>query len=215
MQNSENKDGMLQFMHIIEKLKTTKRAGWVREEAKQPESIADHMYRMAMLAMMSQDDPALDVPKCVMLAIVHDLAEAEVGDITPLDGISREEKHRREEQAMKRFTHELLPAGSVAGKRIWDLWQEYEQGETREAKFVKDIDRFELALQGVEYEKSGVSVQVSFSISNIGASRLIFNVSLLGDNLEKLQPFFDTTIPHITHPEVKMWANKLYVILFY
>lgn len=40
---------------------------------------------------------------------------------------------------MKRFTSELLPAGSVAGKRIWDLWQEYEQGETAEAKFVKDL----------------------------------------------------------------------------
>ncbi|KAH9812851.1 HD domain-containing protein [Melampsora americana] len=205
MSNLENKDGILQFMHILEKLKTTKRAGWVREKAREPESIADHMYRMAILAMLSQDDPDLDVPKCVMLAIVHDLAEAEVGDITPLDGIPREEKHRREEQAMKRFTNELLPAGSVAGKRIWDLWLEYEQGKTREAKFVKDLDRYELALQGVEYEKSGYSVQVSFGISSTGTR----------DKLTKLQPFFDDTVPRIAHPEVKTWANKLYATFFH
>ncbi|KAG0149228.1 hypothetical protein CROQUDRAFT_653782 [Cronartium quercuum f. sp. fusiforme G11] len=181
MASSQN--GTIQFMHILEKLKTTKRAGWVREGAREPESISDHMYRMAMLAMLSQEDATLDVPKCVMLAIVHDLAEAEVGDITPHDGISREEKHRREETAMTRFTSELLPAGSVAGKRIWDLWQEYEAGQSREARFVKDLDRFELALQGVEYERR--------------------------DQLSGLQDFFDTTVPFIEHAEVKLWAEDL------
>lgn len=63
-------------------------------------------------------------------------------DITPHDGVSREDKHRREENAMRKFTSELLPAGSVAGQRIWGLWQEYEEGQTREAKFVKDLVRF-------------------------------------------------------------------------
>lgn len=109
--------------------------------------------------------------RCVLLAIVHDLAEATVGDLTPFDPVpvSKAEKQRLEEEAMRSYTDELL-GGGEAGKRVWRLWREYEDGETREAKFVKDLvgpfaavwqtladasaqDRFELALQAVEYER--------------------------------------------------------------
>ncbi|EFP79778.2 uncharacterized protein PGTG_06099 [Puccinia graminis f. sp. tritici CRL 75-36-700-3] len=131
--------GLLELMHIIERLKTTKRAGWVRLGAQAPESISDHMYRMAMLAMLSEKDADLDISKCVMLALVHDFAEAEVGDITPHDGVSREEKHRRESSAIEKFTTELLPPQSIPSQRLKSLWLEYEEGQTREAKFVKDL----------------------------------------------------------------------------
>ncbi|POV97652.1 hypothetical protein PSHT_14470 [Puccinia striiformis] len=215
--STRQSSGLLELMHIIERLKTTKRAGWVRLGAQGPESIADHMYRMAMLAMLSEKDPDLDISKylwslapficiqtlrgyhrkeltypigatkknnrCVMLALVHDLAEAEVGDITPHDGISREEKYRRESIAIEKFTSELLPAQSISSQRLKSLWLEYEDGQTREAQFVKDLDRFELALQGVEYEKR--------------------------DKLDSIQTFFETTVPLIKHPEVKGWANEL------
>ncbi|MBW0556728.1 hypothetical protein O181_096443 [Austropuccinia psidii MF-1] len=162
---------------------TTKRAGWIREGSRNPESIADHMYRMAMLAMLCEKDSQLDLSKCVMLALVHDLAESVVGDITPLDGISREEKHRREAAAIEHFTTQLLPAESAAASRLKNLWHEYEAGQSREAKFVKDLDRFELCLQAVEYEKR--------------------------EKITTLQSFFDTTIPFIQHSEVKSWADEL------
>lgn len=74
---------------------TQKRTGWVRKGIPEAESIADHMYRMSVLALMSEDQN-LDIFRCVALAVVHDLAEAEVGDITPFDGISKEEKQRME-----------------------------------------------------------------------------------------------------------------------
>lgn len=87
----------LEFFHLIEKLKTQKRTGWVREGVSSPESIADHMYRMSMLALLSEEDAKLDITKCVMMAVVHDLAEASVGDITPFDGISKKQKQKLEE----------------------------------------------------------------------------------------------------------------------
>ena len=46
----------------------------------------------------------------------------------------------------------LLGHPSMASLRVKSLWQEYEARETPEAKFVKDLDVFELAVQGVEYE---------------------------------------------------------------
>ncbi|KAL1684166.1 HD domain-containing protein, partial [Schizophyllum commune] len=110
-------------------------------------SISDHMYRMAIMAMCCSDT-TLDITKCVLLALVHDIAEAQVGDITPRHGLSKEEKAKLEEDAMNNFVHEMLH-DSPAARRIKDLWkQEYEARETPEALFVKDLDRFEMAAQG-------------------------------------------------------------------
>ncbi|KAJ4910011.1 HD domain protein [Raphanus sativus] len=71
---------------------TTPRAGWVKRELKNPESIADHMYRMGLMALVSTDIPGVNRDKCMKVAIVHDIAEAILGDITPTCGISKEEK---------------------------------------------------------------------------------------------------------------------------
>lgn len=55
---------MLEFFHTIEKLKTQKRTGWVHEDIHQPESIADHMYRMGIMAMiLPETNPPLDISK--------------------------------------------------------------------------------------------------------------------------------------------------------
>ena len=59
------------------------------------ESIADHMYRMSIMAQLI-DDSSIDKNKCIKMALVHDMAEAITGDITPDDGISAEEKTRLE-----------------------------------------------------------------------------------------------------------------------
>jgi putative hydrolase of HD superfamily len=94
------------------------------------------MYRMALLAMLQPSD-SLDIGRCVQLALVHDLAEAEVGDLTPLDGVPGEEKLRREREAMQYLVHDLL-GGSRAALRIEALWEEYERRETKEARLVKE-----------------------------------------------------------------------------
>ena len=50
----------------------------------EPESIADHMYRMSLMAMISSfSNGKIDTNRCIQLALIHDLAEAQVGDITP------------------------------------------------------------------------------------------------------------------------------------
>lgn len=59
-----------------------------------PESVADHSYRAAVLAMALP--PGLDRDRCVKMALLHDLAESMVGDITPSCGVTTEEKHGRE-----------------------------------------------------------------------------------------------------------------------
>jgi putative hydrolases of HD superfamily len=122
-----------------------------------------------------------------MMALVHDMAESIVGDITPLDGVSKglylflschlpsshpnpsqypfsaltrltmtEEKHRREVEAMNQLVS-LLPGDfSLNATNLRALFDEYEQGTSNEAILVKDVDKYELLVQAVEYERDAV-----------------------------------------------------------
>lgn len=123
------------------------------------ESISDHMYRMAMISMLAPPSLAarIDMAKCMKMCLIHDMAESLVGDITPVDGVSKPEKSRREASTMDFLTQGLL--GNVddgkVGSDIRAIWQEYEDSETLESLYVHDIDKMELLLQMVEYEKRG------------------------------------------------------------
>ncbi|EGS21763.1 metal dependent phosphohydrolases with conserved 'HD' motif-containing protein [Thermochaetoides thermophila DSM 1495] len=147
------------YFHILERLKTTKREGWRRLGIDRGESISDHMYRMAMLSMLAPPSLAsrLDMTKCMKMCLIHDMAESIVGDITPVDGIDKPEKSRREASTMDFITKGLL--GNVdegkVGAEIRAIWQEYEDSKTLESLYVHDIDKMELLLQMVEYEKRG------------------------------------------------------------
>ncbi|KGN61075.1 HD domain-containing protein 2 [Cucumis sativus] len=140
----------IDFLTLCHRLKTTKRTGWVQRRVKDPESIADHMYRMGIMALISSDIPGVDRDKCIKMAIVHDIAEAIVGDITPYDGISKSEKLRREQEALDHMC-KLLGGGSRA-QEISELWMDYENNSSPEAKIVKDLDKVEMILQALEYE---------------------------------------------------------------
>ncbi|CAN1165518.1 5'-deoxynucleotidase HDDC2 [Linum perenne] len=140
----------IDFLSLCHRLKTTKRAGWVKRDVRDPESIADHMYRMGLMGLILPDIPGIDRDKCVKMAIVHDIAEAIVGDITPSDGVPKEEKSRKEAEALDHMC-KLLGGGSRA-KEIEQLWKEYEDNSSPEAKLVKDFDKVEMILQALEYE---------------------------------------------------------------
>lgn len=135
-------------------------------DVKDAESIADHMYRMGLMALIASDIPGVDRNKCIKMAIVHDIAEAIVGDITPADGIPKEEKSRREQEALKHMC-EVLGGGSRA-KEIAELWMEYETNSSPEAKFVKDLDKVEMILQALEYENEQGKDLEEFFQSTVG-----------------------------------------------
>ena len=161
------------FFHFLERLKTTKREGWRRFGINHGESIADHMYRMAIMTLVAPPSltSRLDIPKCTQMALIHDMAEALVGDITPRDNVLKPEKSRREAETMDYLTKRLLGKvnGGMNGEEIRKVWQEYEDGETEESKFVHDVDKIELMHQMVEYEKSlGGKIDLS-EFSRVGS----------------------------------------------
>ncbi|OWK01374.1 HDDC2, partial [Cervus elaphus hippelaphus] len=75
---------LLQFLRLVGQLKRVPRTGWVYRNVQKPESVSDHMYRMAVMALVTKDE-RLNKDRCVRLALVHDMAECIVGDIAPAD----------------------------------------------------------------------------------------------------------------------------------
>ena len=116
------------------------------------------MYRMSLITMFAPPSLSskINIPHCTKMALVHDMAEALVGDITPMDGVKKDEKNRREGATMDYFTNSLLGKvnGGIMGKELNDIWREYEDGETLESKFVHDVDKIELVLQMLDYERA-------------------------------------------------------------
>lgn len=119
-------------------LKQLLRTGWVRAGVNQPESVAAHSWGMAILAMKNCPEE-LNRLRVIEMCIVHDLPEIVVGDLTPHDDVSNKAKDER--NAMQ----ELAP--------YWlDLFEEYEAGVTAEARFVKYLDKLDMALMARLYE---------------------------------------------------------------
>ncbi|XP_058455721.1 5'-deoxynucleotidase HDDC2 isoform X1 [Malaya genurostris] len=170
----------VKFLELVGNLKHTKRTGWVLRNVKDCESISGHMYRMGLMSFLLDGSQGLDRIRVMELALIHDLAESIVGDITPYCGISREEKLLREFSAMSEIAALLGPCKD----RLLDLFNEYEAGKTAEAKFVKDLDRLDMVLQAFEYEKR--------------------------DNCPmKHQEFFDSTEGKFSHPFVINIVNEI------
>lgn len=102
-------------------------------------------------------DPSIDRNKLVRMAVVHDLAEALVGDIVPNAMVSIV-KHGLEMEAMNTFVEQLdnsrtLFTDQAFALELKELWMEYEADASKEARLCKDIDKFEMILQAFEYEK--------------------------------------------------------------
>ncbi|VIO88561.1 HD domain containing protein [Brugia malayi] len=156
---TETRD-IFNLLNVLNELKHLKRTGWVKFNIPEPETVACHMYRMAVLAMLL-DNNDCDRAKCIRMTLVHDLGEAIIGDITPRCGISVTEKHRLEDEAMKKIT-EMVP--STVGEDWYSLWQEYEANETKEAKIVKHLDKFDMVVQASHYEqKYGIDLEEFFT----------------------------------------------------
>ena len=100
------------------------------------------------------------------MALVHDLAEAITTDLTPESGYSAIQKHQLELDAMSEI--ERILQGNPFGREAKELWLEYSADETREANFVKDLDKLELLIQVSEYEKGkGIDAKAKGQILNI------------------------------------------------
>ena len=141
----------INFARYVGKLKKVKRTGWIAAGVKRAESVAEHSFRTAFLTMILSKKSGLDQSKLLKMAIVHDLAEALTGDLVMEKGKkkvrSRKERTKLDEEALKEIFAEI-----DNGQEYFTLWQEANERQTKEAKFLKQVDKLEMLIQALEYE---------------------------------------------------------------
>lgn len=137
------------------KLKKLPRKGWKvwNVDEHEIESVADHIYGCQVLAwcILEQTDMKLDANKVMAMLSLHETEEIQIGDITPFDGVTAEEKKQMGKEAVSRVL-EKLPKSS----HIHALINEFEEQKTPEAKFVHLCDKLECDLQAYVYQKEGL-----------------------------------------------------------
>ncbi len=172
-------EAIVQLLVYAGALKKLPRQGWLYLDVPDPESVADHTFRVALMTLLlAHDDPAVDSGRALVLALCHDLPESIAGDATPFDETledatvdrsllfrSRPEyseaadraKRQAEEDALRVMTDGLPESLS---RLIGDAWEEYEAGHTAEARLVRQIDKLEALLQAYEYRQSSQDLRI-------------------------------------------------------
>jgi putative hydrolase of HD superfamily len=143
---------LFDFFYLVSELKKVPRKGW-KEKAgiSKPESVADHSYGTAIMAMIFSDIKDLNTEKIVKMALLHDLAESITGDFIPNE-ISKESKKIVENEAMEDILSKL-PSNIVTQYR--EIWTEFQECKTNESILLHDVDRLEMAIQAIKYFSEG------------------------------------------------------------
>jgi putative hydrolase of HD superfamily len=141
-------------------LKNLPRTGWLLAGIKYCESVAEHSYRVTLVALvLSELVQGVNRDKLLQMALLHDLPESLVTDLPrgTVQLVSRDAKQRAERDAWAT----LMPLDPPL-KRWRSLWEEFEAGQSAEAKLVRAADRLEMLFQAFEYEQTGYTNLTSF-----------------------------------------------------
>jgi putative hydrolase of HD superfamily len=145
---------ILDVLHIAERLKHEMRHSWLANGRQ--ESVAEHTWRVALMVIMMAPhlDRDVDIEKCLKLALIHDLAEAETGDIPVFENQQQDRKLAKYYNEQRAILHMKSMLDDEVGQQIYELWEEYERQECYEAKFVRALDKLEAQLQHNEADLS-------------------------------------------------------------
>lgn len=125
------------FLKTIEKLKCNTRHSWTSTGRR--ESVAEHSWRLALMAMLCADEyPSLDMDKVIKMCLIHDLGEAVTGDIPAF--LKTEDDETKEENAVEHLLS-LLPKDME--EEFFSLFSEMAAIESDEAKLFKALDNME------------------------------------------------------------------------
>lgn len=165
----------LKFLIETQRLKEIPRTGWVLMRLEKPETIADHIFRVAFENWLLGRKKNLNVARLIQISLAHDLCEVYAGDKTPFfywDGLKREIKEEEKillrgvrlsqkekiERSKKKFENEknsllklLSFLNSKKKNEIFSRWLDFEKRISKEGNFAKQVDRIETLLQAIEY----------------------------------------------------------------
>lgn len=188
-------DQLLQQINFIKEIDKIK---YIQRKTKlfhsdRPENDAEHSWHLAMMTIVlaEHSDVPVDVLKVLKMVLIHDIVEIDAGDTFIYDTQKNHSNTENELKAAKRIFG-LLP--DEQANELITIWQEFEAGETPEARFAKAMDRIEPLLQNtsnnggtwrefdVDYSKVFKKKKV---IAQGSATLWKFAENLLNESVEK------------------------------
>ena len=139
---------ILNVLTLAERLKFELRQSYT--SSGRQESVAEHTWRMSLMAVLIEPllKEKVDVARLLKMIILHDLVEAEAKDISALDVLRNPElKIQKQENEKKAIENLRLALKETNGDEIYDLFYEFENKETYEAKLANALDKLEVQLQ--------------------------------------------------------------------
>ena len=158
----------MRFYMLATQLKYKIRSGWDKSHwnvsKDRVESIAEHVYGTCILALSidSEFKTNLDINKVIKMLVLHELGEVIIGDITPFDNITPEEKMKKEHEAMREVIGDL-----VNQEEFLSLLFEFDEKKTKEAVFAHHCDKLEADIQAKVYQDMGCQHQLDEQEDNV------------------------------------------------
>lgn len=158
----ERLEKQLAFIKEIDKEKQIFRQTYISDGARK-ENDAEHAWHMAVMTLLLSEysNEEIDVLKTIRMILIHDVVEIDAGDTYAYDEVAKTTQREREERAADRLFG-ILPEDQA--KEMRTLWEEFEAGETKEAKFARTMDNFQpMMLNDATDGKAWVEHQVAVS----------------------------------------------------
>lgn len=158
---------IINFFYEIGMLKRIKRSGWWAAGIKDPESVAEHSYRAAIIAYVIAKLENVNAEKAALICLFHDIGESRIGDLNKINARYINSKEA-EKKAIKDQVSKLPE--NVKGNII-SFFDEIEDKKTKEGIIAHDAEQLECAIQAKEYMEQGYNTETW--IKNIKNNRLI------------------------------------------
>lgn len=173
--NNERLQKQIKFIEEIDKAKQIFRQNVVIGTTRN-ENDAEHSWHLAVMAILLSEyekEKDIDVLKVIKLVLIHDLVEIYAGDTFCYDEKANEDKKEREEKAAQRVFN-ILPLDQA--EEILELWREFEEVKTPEARFAACLDRFQPLI--LNYNTNGHTWQKP----EVNSSKVLKRNGLLQEN---------------------------------
>jgi putative hydrolases of HD superfamily len=140
-------DQQLSFLIEIDKLKDVVRKSPLIDRSRK-ENSAEHSWHLAMYALVlsSTANSEVNIDRVIRMLLIHDIVEIDAGDHPIHETTDSDAQKTLEENAAQRLFG-LLPAAQ--GETLIELWQEFEAGNSSDAKFAKSLDRMQPLMHNI------------------------------------------------------------------
>ena len=132
------------FIEEVDKIKLIGRQNYLADGSRK-ENDAEHSWHLALMTMLLSEysNEEIDVLKTMGMVLIHDIVEIDAGDTYAYDYEAQKTQKERELAAAERIFN-ILPEDQA--KKLRALWDEFEAGETAEARFAAAVDRVQPAM---------------------------------------------------------------------